>query len=219
LVPASIVRPQLATHIAKRVPTWSDRSFICREDLHQFRSQYVQALLEEELSEVDQLERSVVETIAQQERAPAEFEVEATKGRTLGERAADGVARFGGSWRYLMLFTAFMIAWMGLNSLLLATGAFDPYPYIFLNLVLSCLSAVQAPIIMMSQNRQEARDRARAQNDHHVNLTAELEIRLLHEKMDQPAAASVEAVDGDSTGPNELMAEVDRQVGTRPRSA
>jgi uncharacterized membrane protein len=183
-VPASVVRPQLAKRISERVPAWSDRSFICHEDLRQFRSQYVQGLLEEELGEVDRLERSVVEAIARHETAPVDFEAEFGKDRTLGERTADRVASFGGSWQYIILFGVFMVAWMGLNSLLLATHPFDAYPYILLNLVLSCLSAVQAPIIMMSQNRQEARDRARARNDYHVNIKAEVEVRLLHEKMD-----------------------------------
>jgi uncharacterized membrane protein len=94
------------------------------------------------------------------------------------------VASFGGSWRFILVFAAVMVAWMALNTWLLAQEAFDPFPYILLNLMLSCLAAVQAPVIMMSQNRQEARDRARARNDYLVNLKAELEIRLLHEKLD-----------------------------------
>ncbi|HEX6013829.1 MAG TPA: DUF1003 domain-containing protein [Geminicoccaceae bacterium] len=103
---------------------------------------------------------------------------------TFGERLADRVAASGGSWRFILLFAVAMAAWMGLNSWLLASRAFDPFPYILLNLVLSCLAAVQAPVIMMSQNRQETRDRLRARNDYLVNLKAELEIRLLHEKLD-----------------------------------
>ena len=215
LVPASIVRPQLAARIAERVPTWSDRSFICHEDLRQFRSQYVQALIEEEFGEVDRLERSVVEAIARHETAPTDFEFEFAKGRTLGERTADKVASFGGSWRYIILFGVLMAGWMGLNSLLLATGAFDPYPYILLNLVLSCLSAVQAPIIMMSQNRQEARDRARARNDHHVNLKAEVEIRLLHEKIDHLLRHQLRRWTEIQQAQAELMADLDRGAKNR----
>jgi uncharacterized membrane protein len=214
-VPASIIRPQLAARIAKRVPTWSGQSFICHEDLRQFRSQYVQALLEEELGEVDQLERSVVERIAQHETVSTDTEVEFTKDRTLGERSADRVANFGGSWRFIILFGMFMAAWMGLNSLLLATRAFDPFPYILLNLVLSCLAAVQAPIIMMSQNRQEARDRARAQNDYLVNLKAELEIRLLHEKLDHLLRHQWERLTEIQQVQIELMGELDRRAKNR----
>lgn len=184
LVPAQVLRPRLIALIAASVPGWSPESFICHDDLGRFRAAYVQMLLDEELGEVAQLERSVVERIARHETLSTDTDAAFERERTLGERVADRVANFGGSWTFLGLFAFFLIAWMGLNSLLLATGAFDPFPYILLNLVLSCLAAVQAPVIMMSQNRQEARDRARAQSDYLVNLKAELEIRLLHEKLD-----------------------------------
>jgi uncharacterized membrane protein len=106
--------------------------------------------------------------------------------RTLGERLADRIASFGGSWTFILLFFGFLIAWTALNTLLLGPrrAAFDPYPYIFLNLMLSMLAALQAPVIMMSQNRQTKRDRIEAQTDYEVNLKAELEIRTLHEKLD-----------------------------------
>jgi uncharacterized membrane protein len=102
----------------------------------------------------------------------------------LGERLADRIAVFGGSWPFLIYFGVFLVLWIGMNSLVLYRRPVDPYPFIFLNLVLSCLAAVQAPIIMMSQNRQETKDRLRSQHDYQVNLKAELEIRNLHEKMD-----------------------------------
>ena len=98
---------------------------------------------------------------------------------TLGERWADKVAEFGGSWTFIILFMIMMIVWIGLNSWVLFFQPFDPYPYIFLNLVLSCIAALQAPIIMMSQNRQEAKDRIRAEKDYHINLRAEHEIQQL----------------------------------------
>ena len=103
---------------------------------------------------------------------------------TIADRAADGIAEFGGSWKFLITFGAVLLVWIVINGVLLVTHAFDPYPFILLNLILSCLAAVQAPIIMMSQNRAEARDRLRAENDYKVNLKAELEIRHLHEKLD-----------------------------------
>lgn len=105
--------------------------------------------------------------------------------RTFGERVADRVAYFGGSWTFIFLFAAVLVSWVVLNSFVLVTGAFDPYPYILLNLFLSMLAAIQAPIIMMSQNRQAARDRLDAAHDYEVNLKAELEIRHLHEKLDE----------------------------------
>ena len=104
---------------------------------------------------------------------------------TLGDRLADGVARFGGSWSFILGFAAFLVAWTLLNVWLLGRDAFDPYPFIFLNLLLSMLAAVQAPIIMMSQNRQAARDRLDAAHDYEVNLKAEIEIMALHEKLDE----------------------------------
>ncbi len=101
-----------------------------------------------------------------------------------GDRIADSVARFGGSWPFILLFLAMLVLWMGANSLELLLRPFDPYPFIFLNLLLSCLAALQAPVIMMSQNRQTARDRLQAEHDYEVNLKAELEIEGLHQKMD-----------------------------------
>ena len=105
---------------------------------------------------------------------------------TFGERLADRVARFGGSWGFIILFGVLLLAWIAGNTLLVAgwSQAIDPYPFIFLNLVLSMLAALQAPVIMMSQNRQSAKDRAQAANDYEVNLKAELEIMQLHEKLD-----------------------------------
>lgn len=102
---------------------------------------------------------------------------------TLGQKMADLITKWAGSWHFILGFMAFLILWMALN-VYLALTAFDPYPFILLNLVLSCLAAIQAPIILMSQNRQEAKDRLRAEHDYQVNLKAELEIRYLHEKLD-----------------------------------
>lgn len=101
-----------------------------------------------------------------------------------GERLADAIARVGGSWSFILCFLGFLVLWAGLNVWLLAGRAFDPYPFVFLNLILSMLAAVQAPVIMMSQNRQAAHDRADAAHDYEVNLKAEIEIMALHEKMD-----------------------------------
>ena len=105
-------------------------------------------------------------------------------GLTLGQRLADKVATFGGSWSFIVTFLLFMGVWIGANVFLLVSKAFDPYPFILLNLILSCIAALQAPIIMMSQNRQEEKDRERAKKDYMINLKSELEIRLLHEKID-----------------------------------
>ena len=103
---------------------------------------------------------------------------------TPGQSLSDKIARFGGSWMFIILFFVVLASWIALNSLLPKSESFDPYPFILMNLVLSCIAALQAPIIMMSQNRQEEKDRQRAQNDYLINLKAELEIRSLHQKID-----------------------------------
>ena len=103
---------------------------------------------------------------------------------TLGQRAADAIAHFAGSWTFIFVFIGVLLLWMIVNAVFLANDGFDPYPFILLNLVLSCVAAVQAPLIMMSQNRQEAKDRARAENDYKINLKSELIIDDLHKKLD-----------------------------------
>lgn len=108
---------------------------------------------------------------------------EAESEESWGNKMADRVAEFGGSWKFIIGFMSFLLLWIVVNSLFLWQKPFDPYPFILLNLILSCLAAIQAPIIMMSQNRQEAKDRERARNDYAINLKAEIEIQQLHEKM------------------------------------
>ena len=106
----------------------------------------------------------------------------ATEKYTLGQRAADAIAKFAGSWAFIFAFTGVLILWMVVNTIL-ASNAFDPYPFILLNLVLSCVAAIQAPLIMMSQNRQEEKDRRRAENDYKVNLKTEIMIEDLYDKV------------------------------------
>jgi uncharacterized membrane protein len=103
---------------------------------------------------------------------------------SVAQKLADKIATFGGSWTFIIIFFAFILGWMGINIWILATKTFDPFPFILLNLILSCLAAIQAPIIMMSQNRKEQKDRIRGENDYKINLKAELEIKLLGEKID-----------------------------------
>ena len=141
--------------------------------------------LEREWDNLNEQEKRVIESLTSRKHLSRNINQEFDE-RTFGERVADGVARFGGSWTFMGLFAATLIFWVILNSYILASrnAAFDPYPYILLNLFLSMLASVQAPIIMMSQNRQAARDRIDAAHDYEVNLKAELEIRALHEKFD-----------------------------------
>jgi uncharacterized membrane protein len=184
LVPSALVRPALAQRIASDLPAWTGDSYICRDDLNRFRRLYVESAIADERGEISALQRSVIDSLTKHELLSSDTETEFGQTLTSGERLADRVATFGGSWAFIGMFGAVLVVWMIVNSLVLMGRAFDPFPYILLNLVLSCLAAIQAPVIMMSQNRQEARDRLRAQNDYRVNLKAELEIRQLHEKLD-----------------------------------
>lgn len=183
-VQLDMVRPELQRRILRDHPDLSPDAYIGRSELNRYRSLYVEELLRAEHGEISELDRQVAESIAKHETIAADVEHDFDEKRSFGDRLSDGLASFGGSWRFLISFAVVLMGWMALNALLGTTGAFDPYPFILLNLVLSCLAAVQAPIIMMSQKRQEEKDRLRSLNDYRVNLKAELEIRHLHEKMD-----------------------------------
>src|SRR6184192_1296467 len=181
---AELIRPSLVEFIKKRVPEWDDKGFICFDDLGEFRKDYVKEVLQDEIGELSALDQEVIESLQQHEILSSDISKQFERKLTFGERLSDHIAEFGGSWKFLISFGAVLVIWIAINGVILATHAFDPFPFILLNLILSCLAAVQAPIIMMSQNRAEARDRLRAENDYKVNLKAELEIRHLHEKID-----------------------------------
>jgi uncharacterized membrane protein len=181
---AELIRPSLLEFIKKRLPGLDDKGFICFDDLGKFRADYIKEVLEDEIGELSALDQEVVESLQQHEILSSDIEKQFEKKLTFGERLSDQIAEFGGSWKFLIMFGAVLFGWIILNAVFLLNRGFDPYPFILLNLILSCLAAVQAPVIMMSQNRAEARDRLRAENDYKVNLKAELEIRHLHEKID-----------------------------------
>ena len=139
------------------------------------------------LDQLPQVERRVVQHLGERRHISRDTNLEFEKKLTLGQRLADRVAAFGGSWTFIIIFAAILLSWVLLNTLILARyrDSFDPYPYILLNLFLSMLAAVQAPVILMSQNRQGVKDRLDAAHDYEVNLKAELEILSLHEKLDE----------------------------------
>ncbi|MBU0663728.1 MAG: DUF1003 domain-containing protein [Proteobacteria bacterium] len=184
VVSGEIIRKEIAAEILKTYPEWSSEKFICGVDLTNFRGLYVHSLLESEKGELSSLEHDVVRSLQEHELLSSNIDAEFEQKWSFGERLADKIATFGGSWTFLIYFGVFLCLWIGMNSLVLLWRPLDPYPFIFLNLILSCLASIQAPIIMMSQNRQEAKDRIRSQHDYQVNLKAELEIRHLHEKVD-----------------------------------
>jgi uncharacterized membrane protein len=184
LVPGAAVRDIVAKEILHDHPNWSLESFICQPDLAKYRAKYVHSLLESEKGELSTLEQEVLHSIRDHELLAKNVDAEFEQKWSFGERLADRIATFGGSWTFLICFGAFLALWIGMNVVVLIWRPPDPYPFILLNLILSCLAAIQAPIIMMSQNRQEAKDRLRSQHDYQVNLKAELEIRHLHDKVD-----------------------------------
>jgi uncharacterized membrane protein len=181
---ADLVRPTLLESIKRQMPAWDGKGFICSKDLGECRKEYVKEVLQEELGELSTLDNEVIESLRQHEILSSDIGRQFDRKLTFGERLSDQIASFGGSWRFIILFGVILWIWIIVNAAFLATRAFDPYPFILMNLILSCLAALQAPVIMMSQNRSEARDRLRAENDYKINLKAELEIRHLHEKID-----------------------------------
>jgi len=184
LLSAELVRKEIATEIAKVCPTWSSAMYICRPDLTQMRGRYVRYLLQSERGELSSLEQDVIRSLKENEILSSNIDAEVEKNWSFSERMADNIATFGGSWTFLTCFAIFLVVWIAINSFVLLWQPLDPYPFIFLNLILSCLAAMQAPIIMMSQNRQAAKDRISSRHDYQINLKAELEIRHLHEKVD-----------------------------------
>ena len=155
------------------------------QELAIFREKYMVEFLHKEMGELNSLEKKVLDSlnektsltdIAEESLVPVDL--------TYGQRLADKVASFGGSWTFIIYFGVFILIWIIINIVFLANKSFDPYPFILLNLILSCIASLQAPVIMMSQNRQEEKDRERAKKDYMINLKSELEIRILHEKID-----------------------------------
>jgi len=170
--------------IRKEFPGWTKGGYICTADLNRFRARYVREILEQEKDELASLEENVKESIKDRKLTARNVNVEFDRQLSFGERLSDRLADFAGSWIFIALFSVLLCMWIGMNSIVLIYRPFDPYPFIFLNLVLSALAALQAPVIIMSQNRQEVRDRLHAEADYQVNLSTEMEIHQLHRKMD-----------------------------------
>jgi uncharacterized membrane protein len=179
---AELIRPGLFEFIKKQLPDCAAKDFIRCDDLGEFRKSYVKDVLQDEIGELSALDHEVIESLRQHEILSSDIGKEFQKKLTFGERLSDRSAEFGGSWRFIVSFCVVLVGWIILNAIFLTNRGFDPCPVILLNLILSCLAAIQAPIIMMSQNRAEARDRLRAENDYKVNLKAELEIGIYTRK-------------------------------------
>jgi len=158
-------------------------------------AQLARQMLESGLTNLSEREQRVILLIARRHHVTRDVNVVLAEHESFGERLADRVAQLGGSWGFIIAFTSMLVAWVVLNTVVLAqAGGFDPYPYIFLNLILSMIAALQAPVILMSQNRQAARDRLAATLDYEINLKAEIEIMSLHDKLDRIRSEHLEGV-------------------------
>ena len=151
MMPAVLVRSAVTEQIKNSYPDWKPEGYICLNDLNRFRMQYIQNLLKSEKGELTTLDNEVLESLQLHETLSSNVDAEFEKDLDLGEKMADRLASFGGSWTFLILFASILLMWIAVNSFLLVKKPFDPYPFILLNLVLSCLAAVQAPVIMMSK--------------------------------------------------------------------
>src|SRR5256885_2315425 len=184
LVSPQKMEPQIIEIIKRDRPEWPAQRGICRDCLEQFRAKKFINYVEQEYDKISEMEKSLVTRIARRGRVSKLVHQEFEQQMTIGEHIADKVAQFGGSWRFIIIFGCILLTWMAINSFVMLRRPFDPYPFILLNLVLSTLAALQAPVIMMSQNRQSIKDRMQATQDYEINLMAEIEIRDLHDKLD-----------------------------------
>ncbi len=183
-VSLSALHQTIQQYIFRNYPGTTSDSFISDEQLINLEKNYLNEILTNELGELDDLEKEVLTSISHSKILSEKIEDILDEEITFGDRLSDKVASFGGSWKFIIAFFSFMAFWIVLNVVLLHDKVFDPYPFILLNLLLSCLASIQAPLIMMSQNRVEAKDRTRSEHDYKINLKSELEIQLLHKKID-----------------------------------
>jgi uncharacterized membrane protein len=183
-ISAKSIRESILHYIQKEYPEFTNESALALSEYNVFREKYIADYLREELGELNELEEKVLTSFKNHSTLTDKIDTEEIDTLTFGQKVADKVAMFGGSWTFIISFMAFLLVWIGINVWWFRNQGFDPYPFILLNLILSCIAALQAPIIMMSQNRQEEKDRLRAKNDYMINLKSEVEIRMLHEKID-----------------------------------
>lgn len=181
---AAIINPKVLGLIQQEHADFDATKLLALSELNEYRQKYIAESLRTEVGALSELEQKVLDTVSDSGIISKVTEEELTGSDSFAQRLADRVARFGGSWTFILSFMGFLVLWIAANALLLHNKGFDPYPFILLNLFLSCLAALQAPVIMMSQNRQEEKDRDRAKKDYIINLKSEVEIRGLHEKLD-----------------------------------
>ena len=182
-VSGKTIRTSILNLILEDFPDFDVNDSISVQELNVYREKYISKFLQNEISQLSKLEKDVVRSLGDDTSFVAKVEEEVDT-RNYGQIVADKVAAFGGSWTFIIAFFVFISIWIGSNVIIFTNKEFDPYPFILLNLILSCVAALQAPVIMMSQNRQEEKDRERAKKDYMINLKSELEIRMLDDKID-----------------------------------
>jgi uncharacterized membrane protein len=178
------IRKEIVELIKKDFPNFDTKDIISTDELNKYRRLYFSQLIFQDKGDLQKIDNEVLKSLEDNSILSENIETKLVTELTTGQKLADRIAEFGGSWTFITIFFSFIMIWMFINIWILSHKAFDPYPFILLNLILSCLAAIQAPIIMMSQNRQEEKDRQRAEQDYKINLKAELEVKLLGEKMD-----------------------------------
>lgn len=189
-IPCRALRPALFEFIRLERPELKRSDTLTYSELNDYKVRYISKYLLRDIRHLSELEDNVISSMTNQTVISdmLDEDEDDDKKITFGQRLADKVSAFGGSWTFISSFILFLLIWICVNIYWLHNKGFDPYPFILLNLILSCLAALQAPIIMMSQNRQEEKDRERSKMDYMVNLKSELEVRILHEKLDQVLA-------------------------------
>jgi uncharacterized membrane protein len=178
------VRANIYALMIRENPKLSGEGYISLRELAMYREQYITEVLSKQIGQIGEVQRTVIDAMENETLLSEQLAKGDDAELTTAQRLADRVASFGGSWTFISAFGVFIVCWIILNISFLRNHGFDPYPFILLNLILSCIAALQAPIIMMSQNRQEEKDRERAKKDYMINLKSEMEIRILHEKLD-----------------------------------
>jgi uncharacterized membrane protein len=178
------LRHSIINLIQKDHPQFTSDNCLSIDELDFYREKYISEYLSGQIEDLTELEKTVITSLSEKTTLTSKIDGDEKQTLTFGQRIADKVATFGGSWTFIISFGIFIFIWISANVFWLLNKGFDPYPFILLNLILSCLAALQAPVIMMSQNRQEEKDRERSKNDYMINLKSELEIRMLHEKID-----------------------------------
>ncbi|MBE99242.1 DUF1003 domain-containing protein [Flavobacterium coralii] len=214
-ISGKLVRTPILDVIKQENPGFDENCSLAMSELNHYREQYIANFLVKEMGDLSVMENRVLEALKNKTLLTDKLEDEMQQ-LTFGQRIADRVATFGGSWTFIISFMCFLLLWIAVNVAFLANKGFDPYPFILLNLILSCIAALQAPVIMMSQNRQEEKDRERAKNDYLVNLKSELEVRMLHEKIDhlilhqEQALIEIQRVQIDMM--NDILARLEKKI-------